>query len=72
MLKLVHPQISLFELAGVTDGKRLKKSFPLVMSEMKARLDYLVASGRIEVAKVDGVLRYTPLAEKGTADAIPE
>lgn len=72
MLKLIHPKISLFELAGIIYGKRLKKSFPLVMSEMKARLDYLVASGRIEVAKVDGVLRYTPLAEKGTADAIPE
>jgi len=64
LLKHITGSKTLFELAQVTYGNRLKKSFPLVMSEMKARLDYLVASGQIVVEKQDGILRYT---RKGSA-----
>ncbi|AFS70099.1 MULTISPECIES: MBL fold metallo-hydrolase [Exiguobacterium] len=59
LLKHITGEQTLFELAQLTYGNRLKKSFPLVMSEMKARLDYLVASGQITVIKRDNVLRYT-------------
>jgi len=64
LLKHIRGSKTLFELAQVTYGNRLKKSFPLVMSEMKARLDYLVASGQIVVEKQDGILRYM---RKGSA-----
>lgn len=63
LLKHLEGEQTLFELARVTYGNRLKKSFPLVMSEMKARLDYLVASGQITVVKRDGILYYAKQGE---------
>ncbi len=63
LLKNFSEEHTLFELAQVTYGNRLKKSFPLVMSEMKARLDTLVARGAITVEKRSGILYYSKMEE---------
>nr|WP_251133112.1 MBL fold metallo-hydrolase [Exiguobacterium sp. s95] len=65
LLKHLTGEQTLFDLAQLTYGNRLKKSFPLVMSEMKARLDYLVASGQITVEKRDAVLYYSKAGVSG-------
>ncbi|QZY87776.1 MBL fold metallo-hydrolase [Exiguobacterium acetylicum] len=63
LLKYFTGEHTLFELAQVTYGNRLKKSFPLVMSEMKARLDTLVARGAITVEKRSDILYYSKAEE---------